>query len=118
MDDYRNCQDAQQEALIAESEEPFTYESAERCRVELGRWTDPCTGEVVTGPGELDVDHVVPLANAHRSGAWEWDCDKKRSYANDLIHPEHLVAHLLAALDTAERPIGRGGDSPVCGAWV
>lgn len=38
------------------------------CRVVSGLWHDAYTGETVRDPGELDVDHLVPLAEAHRSG--------------------------------------------------
>lgn len=87
-----DCQDTRQEVLIEESEIPVTFKSAEDCKVETGRWTDPYTGEVFTNPGSLDVDHMVPLQNAHRSGAWVWSFDQKKDYANDLDNPEHLIA--------------------------
>ena len=57
-----------------------------------GRWVAPFTGNVVTDPGKLDIDHMVPLANAHRSGGHAWDADRKRAYANDLDSAVHLVA--------------------------
>ncbi len=88
----RDCQDARQEVLIAESAVPVAFESTERCRVAAGSWVGPYTGEAVTDPGKLDVDHVVPLANAHRSGGWDWSKDRKAAYANDLEYEHHLIA--------------------------
>ena len=97
--DYKHCvdtdgdsQDARQEVLIAESEIQVTFENTRNCKVVSGRWTDPYTGESFTDPGELDIDHMVPLGNAHRSGAWNWTYQRREEYANDLQHPEHLIA--------------------------
>ena len=88
----RDCQDARQEALIAESLSVVVYESADECRVESGEWLGAYTGERFSDPGDLDIDHMVPLANAHRSGGWEWSKERKREYANDLSYPNHLIA--------------------------
>ena len=65
--------------------------------VESGRWWDPYTGAVLTDPGDLDVDHLVPLANAHRSGGWAWSEERKRLFANDLGYGAHLIAVTASA---------------------
>ena len=91
-DEDGDCQDARQETLIAEADGPLTYETPEQCRVQTGRWVDPYTLEMFEDPSDMDVDHVVPLANAHRSGGWAWSRDRKASYANDLDFEGHLVA--------------------------
>ena len=63
------------------------YEDSDQCRVAEGEWDGPYTGEQFTDPSDLDVDHMVPLANAHRSGGWACGANRrKRQYANDLSY--------------------------------
>ena len=87
-----DCQDARQEALIAESQSAVTYRAGGECRVESGDWFGVYTGESFDDPSDLDVDHMVPLANAHRSGGWAWSKERKAEYANDLSYANHLIA--------------------------
>ena len=96
-DEDGDCQNARQEALIAESTIAVTFKSDERCQVAAGSWQGPYTGEIVTSPGDLDIDHMVPLGNAHRSGAWAWDRDRKREFANFLGYENHLIATTSSA---------------------
>ena len=96
-DDDSDCQDTRQEVLVAESRSRVTYVDDRQCRVESGRWWDPYTGAVLTDPGDLDVDHLVPLANAHRSGGWAWSEERKRLFANDLGYGAHLIAVTASA---------------------
>lgn len=86
-----DCQSTRHEVLIAEADGPITY-GAGNCTVTSGVWNDPYTGATFTSPSDLDIDHMVPLADAHRSGGWAWSTAKKRAYANDLDHPETLIA--------------------------
>ena len=57
-----------------------------------GEWFAAFTGTVVDVPGDLDIDHLVPLKNAHNSGGWAWDAEMKSDYANSLSDPDHLIA--------------------------
>ena len=91
IDEDNDCQDTRQEVLIAESVVPVTLDYA-GCRVLTGRWLDPYTGQIVSDWTRLHIDHLVPLAEAHRSGADLWDTDRKRAFANDLGDPRSLVA--------------------------
>ncbi|GAB7188996.1 HNH endonuclease family protein [Kitasatospora sp. Ki12] len=63
----------------------------DKCQAVDGYWTSPYDGRTFTNSKDLDVDHVVPLANAWRSGADEWDTKTRKAFANDLTDPQ-LVA--------------------------
>ena len=91
-DEDGDCQDARQEALISESLVEVTFESERQCRVEAGRWYGAFTGAYIEAPGDLDIDHLVPLKNAHDSGGWAWSSVRKQEYANYLGDPDHLIA--------------------------
>ena len=116
-DEDEDCQDARQEALIAESDTPVTYKSDEKCKVASGSWVGPYTGESFTDPADLDIDHMVPLANAHRSGGWAWTEDRKRQYANDLSYAGHLVATKASANRAKGSKGPDGWKPPERGYW-
>ena len=67
------------------------------CKVIGGQWFAAFTGTYVYDPGLLDIDHFVPLANAHASGGWAWSSADKRDYYNDLTDPQHLIAVTASA---------------------
>ncbi|WP_228714087.1 HNH endonuclease family protein [Prauserella endophytica] len=59
------------------------------CAITAGQWISAYDGTTVTDPSELDIDHIVPLAEAARSGARHWTERERERYAND---PAGLVA--------------------------
>jgi hypothetical protein len=63
---------------------------AER-RPDVG-WVSIYDGFVTSDKTELEIDHVVALAEAWRSGAWGWTDARRRGFANDLDEPDALVA--------------------------
>ena len=91
-DEDGDCQNARQEVLITESSVAVTFQPEEQCRVATGLWEGPYTGTIVDDPGDLDVDHMVPLGNAHQSGGWSWSPERKREYANYMGYDNHLIA--------------------------
>jgi len=96
IDGDGDCQDTRTEVLVQESLEPPTLD-ARGCTVIAGHWYDPFTDQTITEPRALDVDHRVPLAEAHRSGAHRWDATRRQAFANDLSHPDTLIAVALEA---------------------
>lgn len=58
------------------------------CNVTGGTWMSLYDNVTVTEATKVDVDHMVPLANAWRSGADAWDDDKRGDFANDLERPQ------------------------------
>ena len=92
-----DCQNARNEVLIAESQTRVAYRTDRKCRVAAGEWLAPYSNTIVTDPGRLDVDHMVPLGNAHDSGAWQWSANRREQYANYLDDPQHLIAVTASA---------------------
>lgn len=62
------------------------------CYLSGGKWKSPYDGKVFTNPTGLDIDHMVPLAEAWRSGAWAWTAAQRMEYANDLDDSRTLLA--------------------------
>lgn len=81
--DVEGCLNVREAVLIRDSAE-LTRRSRDRCRIIAGKWPDPYSGKVLTDPEDIDVDHVVPLEEAHQSGGYAWDRDRRAAYANDL----------------------------------
>jgi len=96
-DEDSDCQNTRHEVLIEESLKDVSFKSDRQCQVATGEWLVPYTGVIITDATKLDVDHMVPLKNAHDSGGWAWDKDKKAAYANEMGYADHLIAVTASA---------------------
>lgn len=88
-DDGDGC-DTRREVLIEESLVPVTRTGV--CSVIAGEWYSAYDGSTWTDPAEVQIDHVVPLAEAWDSGARSWSEQTRRAFANDLVIPDALMA--------------------------
>jgi hypothetical protein len=61
------------------------------CDITRGTWVSPYDGRTSSDPSEIDIDHVVPLANAWRTGASTWSEADRERFANDMDSPELLA---------------------------
>lgn len=77
------------EVLIAEAVTAPTVGSG--CSLTGGRWYSYYDGAYWTATSDVDIDHMVPLAEAWDSGARNWTTAKRQSYANDLGDDRPLV---------------------------
>lgn len=75
-----DCQDIRQEVLNAFND----LGESDDCEITEGEWFGPYTHETFTDPSLLHIDHLVPLAEAHRSGAYAWTEEQRMFFANDL----------------------------------
>jgi hypothetical protein len=87
VDANADCQDTRDEVLDAES---ATETSG--CDIATGRWLSYYDGRVWTDASDVDIDHLVPLAEAWDSGGRRWNAGTRTRYANDLRDPRPLVA--------------------------
>ncbi|MDX6739249.1 HNH endonuclease family protein [Actinocorallia sp. A-T 12471] len=58
------------------------------CAATSGSWYSPFDGATWTAASDVDIDHLVPLAEAWRSGASAWTTAKRQQFANDLTRPQ------------------------------
>ncbi|WP_254301457.1 HNH endonuclease family protein [Rothia kristinae] len=80
--------------ILARDLTQVSYKNAQRCAVAGGLLADPYTGrQIAFAAGarsrQVQIDHVVALADAWASGASGWSARQRTEYAND---PENLLA--------------------------
>lgn len=83
-DEDGDCQNTRQELLIATSKVTVQFKDFRHCIVKYGLWYGVYTGKTFTKASDVDVDHIVPLAHAHRHGADKWTRMQRRAFANDF----------------------------------
>jgi len=88
IDADADCRDTRDEVLKSES----TARTTGRCDITRGRWVSVYDGRVVRASSKLDIDHMVPLAEAWDSGARRWNADTRKRFANDLGDTRSLIA--------------------------
>jgi hypothetical protein len=81
--------DTRDEVLISEAEKAPSVGSG--CAISGGRWFSYYDGVSQTSASALDIDHMVPLAEAWDSGAGSWSSATREAYANDLGDYRTLV---------------------------
>lgn len=74
------------------------------CAATSGTWLSPYDGATWTDASSLDIDHLVPLSNAWKSGAAAWTTAQRQVFANDLTNPQ-----LVAVTDTVNSAKGDKG---------
>ncbi|MER7488887.1 HNH endonuclease family protein [Streptomyces sp. NPDC126497] len=71
------------------------------CAATSGSWYSPYDGATWSAASDVDIDHLVPLAEAWDSGAGSWSTSRRQAFANDLTRPQ-----LLAVTDNVNQAKG------------
>ena len=82
--------DTRKEVLIQEAVSIPKLSSG--CVFNGGKWISAYDGLATTDYSTLDIDHMVPLSEAWRSGAWKWSPAQREAFANDLTDSRSLIA--------------------------
>jgi Protein of unknown function (DUF1524) len=64
-------------------------------------WYSKYDGTFTKDPSKVDIDHIVPRADAWRSGAWAWSRQQRIDFSNDLAN-----AQLIAVSASSNRSKG------------
>lgn len=89
--DHNGC-DTRNDILARDMENVVYKDGTRDCVVLRGSLDDPYTGQNIRfqrGQGtsqEVQIDHVVALSDAWKSGAWQWDAQRRQQFANDPLN--------------------------------
>ncbi len=114
--------DTRREVLIRDSRVRSTLDPNRTCWVVSGLWYSHYDGEWVEGPSSLDIDHLVPLAEAWDSGAHSWEPGRREEFANDegaLLAVTARSNRAKGASDPAGwMPSNEDFTCPYAAAWI
>ena len=84
--------DTRSEVLQQETLAPVSFSSS--CTVATGQWLSYYDAATWTQASDVDIDHVVPLAEAWRSGVYAdaWPASQRVAFAHDLAFEWSLEA--------------------------
>ncbi|MEW2085924.1 HNH endonuclease family protein [Streptomyces sp. NPDC005283] len=71
------------------------------CAAVSGSWFSEYDGATWTAAADVDIDHMVPLSEAWKSGANSWTTAQRQAFANDLTRPQ-----LIAVTDNVNQAKG------------
>lgn len=72
-----------------------------QCEPTAGSWYSVYDATWVEDDSSIDIDHIVPLAEAWKSGANTWSTSRRQQFANDLT-----IAQLIAVTASSNRSKG------------
>ncbi|MFE2495576.1 HNH endonuclease family protein [Streptomyces scopuliridis] len=71
------------------------------CAAVSGTWYSEYDGATWSAASDVDIDHMVPLSEAWKSGANSWSTAQRQAFANDLTRPQ-----LIAVTDNVNQSKG------------
>ncbi|MFF1259005.1 HNH endonuclease family protein [Streptomyces sp. NPDC058321] len=71
------------------------------CAATSGSWYSEYDGATWSAAADVDIDHIVPLSEAWKSGASAWTTAQRQGFANDLTRPQ-----LIAVTDNVNQSKG------------
>lgn len=88
---WGDCQNTRAKVLIRDSQVPVVFKEAKTCDVDSGLWYDPYSDETFHLASQVQIEHVIPLSEAHKSGSWAWTLEKRKTFTNFLDSTYHLL---------------------------
>jgi len=101
IDEDKNGCDTRSEVFKSESLS-IPQVDVVQCVVVEGDWLSPYDAIRHTNISEMQIDHMVPLAEAWNSGAATWSAAKREKFANDLKDSRPLIA-VTASLNASKK---------------